>query len=422
MQHLFLVTCDCAGPVTVTTVRDRITAAIQRQKANAGLSADDDEGGVTGVRVSHLPPEPGVHLTAEDYALLETLADWAQSAGPASTGANIRTVLDGDPAWIDRSITPALESLGRLWKMAMTAQNPYDPMAIVRDPEGDVGNDLALVGVSAWVKLHGGETLYICDSQQGLEVEYREANQEATDPPARSLVVPCVKQVEVDPDEVIFARYDNLPLDGISLAELLLMKAAGKGMFARVENSGSEGIYIEVAIWNGRTQRLERFCFIKLLGGEFETGGDHSPDEVARAIAKIIGLADEDDPIIHRMPSYKPPLEIKDDQVYFVRSDASAGLITLSDIKEMQGQGLQIFALAESMSSVGVDVNVAIYRCQRGVAVGGWARLCSLNLRGGEFNTGNTPRGEVAQAIAEMIGLPGPHRSAIALMPTYQPE
>lgn len=187
-QHSFLVRFDCHGPVIAEEIRDAIAVAIKQHQATKGLTAPGN-GGVEAMQVHCLAAESGAHLTVDDYSLLEKMCDWAMSVAPGSGSgvSNIQYLLDGDWDWEDKPVEGVVNSLTNLQSMSQHAQNPYDPLEIVR--EGSTGSDLALVGMSAWVKLHGGETIYICDSQQGLEIEYREAHQEATDTPTHSLVV-----------------------------------------------------------------------------------------------------------------------------------------------------------------------------------------------------------------------------------------
>ncbi len=48
-----------------------------------------------------------------------------------------------------------------------------------------------------------------------------------------------------------------------------LCELASKGeVFARAENSGCEGCYVEVARWNQEANEWQRFCFEKVFGGE----------------------------------------------------------------------------------------------------------------------------------------------------------
>ena len=61
------------------------------------------------------------------------------------------------------------------------------------------------------------------------------------------------------------------PSPGVTLEELLDLAASGD-LLARVENSGSEGLYVEVARWkygeDCHSGAWHRYAFRKCLGGE----------------------------------------------------------------------------------------------------------------------------------------------------------
>jgi len=69
----------------------------------------------------------------------------------------------------------------------------------------------------------------------------------------------------------------------------------------RIEDSGSEGSYIEVAKWNETDEVWQRFCFGKFLGGEIE-------DMDALPIAKMIRDQLEKDwgygSLVHNLDNY----------------------------------------------------------------------------------------------------------------------
>jgi hypothetical protein len=60
------------------------------------------------------------------------------------------------------------------------------------------------------------------------------------------------------------------------------------GLFARAEESGAEACYVEVAKWNPHSRRYERFCFIKLFGGEIWQ--DMDDRSTATRLAAIINI------------------------------------------------------------------------------------------------------------------------------------
>lgn len=80
-------------------------------------------------------------------------------------------------------------------------------------------------------------------------------------------------------------EYDAVTLDELSKDE---------DAVARVEQSGSEGFYVEVARWNEDANRWERYAFLKV----FEQG-------VASALERTInGASPSMSPIFHNMPNY----------------------------------------------------------------------------------------------------------------------
>lgn len=68
----------------------------------------------------------------------------------------------------------------------------------------------------------------------------------------------------------------------VSLRSLLKVK----DLWARAEQSGCEGCYVEVAKWNAGSQRWERFAFEKFFGGEMWDG--LNAEETAMRVAAII--------------------------------------------------------------------------------------------------------------------------------------
>jgi len=75
-----------------------------------------------------------------------------------------------------------------------------------------------------------------------------------------------------------------LPSRNVSLRTLLKVKS----LWARAENSGSEGCYVEVAKWNFVSNRWERFAFEKFFGGEM--WDDLGDEQTAMRVAAIINL------------------------------------------------------------------------------------------------------------------------------------
>lgn len=112
-----------------------------------------------------------------------------------------------------------------------------------------------------------------------------------------------------------FSRYGVADLAPIDYDDLLHHQQALGDLVARAENSGSEGCVTEVARWNPRTKRYERYCFRKWFAGDPQANGRHDPSVpsyvVAASYADIIN--DEGDaalsPLIHRFPDWvaEPP-------------------------------------------------------------------------------------------------------------------
>jgi hypothetical protein len=78
--------------------------------------------------------------------------------------------------------------------------------------------------------------------------------------------------------------------------------------FARAEDSGSEGCYVEVACWSFERERWERYCFFKFLGGEDQERQDWTPvrlaEHYAREINEAAGPKCSRLPWIHRLPNW----------------------------------------------------------------------------------------------------------------------
>lgn len=100
--------------------------------------------------------------------------------------------------------------------------------------------------------------------------------------------------------------------DGVTLHDLMAMMARDGLFTARAEDSGSEGTYCEVCVWNALTNRFERYAFKKFLGGEFDVNGVTDDVVLAEYCAKLINDAAwacnrKHPPLIHYMPTYVAP-------------------------------------------------------------------------------------------------------------------
>ena len=71
-------------------------------------------------------------------------------------------------------------------------------------------------------------------------------------------------------------------------------------IICRIETSGSEGFYVEVARWSADAKQYRRYAFCKFLGGEILP--DAGALDNAREALRLIGTY-EYEPIIHSMPN-----------------------------------------------------------------------------------------------------------------------
>ncbi len=101
-------------------------------------------------------------------------------------------------------------------------------------------------------------------------------------------------------EQLSFSQYGE-ECNHIKVSELIKIKDE---CIARVENSGSEGIYCEIARWNPKTQKYQRFAFAKFLGGEIL---DWDYKTCAKNVTEYLNDAweiCEDEPIIHHMEDW----------------------------------------------------------------------------------------------------------------------
>lgn len=97
-----------------------------------------------------------------------------------------------------------------------------------------------------------------------------------------------------------FCRYGR-PTEGVTLAKILEDKDSG--YFARAENSGCEGTYVEIARWNEKNRRWERYAFCKFLGGELYDDDMKAADIADRVVAEI--NKDPRESFIHTLPDWE---------------------------------------------------------------------------------------------------------------------
>ncbi len=101
-----------------------------------------------------------------------------------------------------------------------------------------------------------------------------------------------------------FAKYGS---GYITLDDILVIQNETKMLWAHAEDSGCESCYCEVARWNERTERWERFCVVKCLDYRLPELPDASDEETAVELAKRINEPLWDDgraSIVHSMPNF----------------------------------------------------------------------------------------------------------------------
>lgn len=98
------------------------------------------------------------------------------------------------------------------------------------------------------------------------------------------------------------------PHNVMDVEELLELQRKDGMLYARAEQSGSEGTYVEVAIWNSNHRQWQRYAFMKCFGGEHPTLPDAGSIQTARRFAddvnQILHTQDVSFSIVHNMPQY----------------------------------------------------------------------------------------------------------------------
>ena len=75
-----------------------------------------------------------------------------------------------------------------------------------------------------------------------------------------------------------------------------------EGCIARTEDSGSEGYYTEIARWNPKVNKFQKYAFCKFLGGEIEDTNDLTcANKVTEELNKVWG---ENNSLIHYLESW----------------------------------------------------------------------------------------------------------------------
>ena len=101
-----------------------------------------------------------------------------------------------------------------------------------------------------------------------------------------------------------FSLYAELWQSGLRLHELYALMDNGALLFARAEDSGCEGAYVEIARWCDERNQWFRFAFEKYLGGE--DGCESTDWQLAEwAAAKINAYARcRDVAWVHSLPNW----------------------------------------------------------------------------------------------------------------------
>jgi hypothetical protein len=108
-----------------------------------------------------------------------------------------------------------------------------------------------------------------------------------------------------------FTKYGFEGFSGISFEAILAQQKETGDLLARAEDSGSEGCYCEIAIWNHATYRFERFAFEKFHGGEIEGKSAEEIAEHCAAQVNAAGYMGARSGLIHSLPNHggSTPLE-----------------------------------------------------------------------------------------------------------------
>lgn len=164
-----------------------LTQIIENASGDGELSRDENFA-VTSWVLGPVAPMT-MPLDQGTWELLKQMCEWGFEALPGSADANITLVTDGlETAKPDEIQQHLFKLLVLATKQIFLAQTGDQP-AIAVDPECSSGSDMMLVNGSAWVKLAGGETLFISDAKPSLRVEFRYAQTAADDTPDETMVV-----------------------------------------------------------------------------------------------------------------------------------------------------------------------------------------------------------------------------------------
>lgn len=304
----FRVIVSCDGAVDADGLREQVLKAIEAFRMEGALSAEDDEGYVQAVKVEPIVNLSVFGLGAAEFKLLSQMCQWAYAVPP---GSNIDLLRP--KGWSSAKTYDALINLSAAGTVGQQVAEGADAPAVV--VRGDSGNDLALVGGTAWIDVPGWGTVGL-ETNRGhcLKVSHW-WNRSTQEEPARSFEIPAVPALE----DIMFSRYED-GCRSISLAKIREMQQAGSQFVARAEFSGSEAVYVEIAIYNDGPSRWERFAFEKLFGGSDLTNDeedalyDYSGVDAATLVVEMLEGGNDEafgdvqplDPVIYSLPAYQP--------------------------------------------------------------------------------------------------------------------
>ncbi len=108
-----------------------------------------------------------------------------------------------------------------------------------------------------------------------------------------------------NPLQETLTRYGEAPLESVTVADLIDPKKYEPGeIWAHVENSGSEGTYVEVARWSRKAAAWRKYAFEKYLGGELDE--NIRSRESAEIVTNAINAGhDPDAGIVHGLPYWE---------------------------------------------------------------------------------------------------------------------
>ena len=101
-----------------------------------------------------------------------------------------------------------------------------------------------------------------------------------------------------------FCLYGDQAWQRIAYDELLTVAKQTGMLYATPENSGCEGVYVEVARWNDRARQWQRFAFDKFFDGDVD--GETAWQTCERVAAEINAASGcRHVTWVHALPNYE---------------------------------------------------------------------------------------------------------------------